>query len=145
MRTIPSLVVVKTIIGAHNPPPYYSLETIIARPVLMTTTLVLARIKSSECIERIVILQHHAVACRSQQALVLVPCSMAGSCTIFRVNKPCTIACKAHSAHMNAASNAYIPPMIAHRAWSTDNLLTLACVMAWSIIPFLGYMRRQAC
>ena len=56
------------LIGAHRPPMYLPLGTIVANPVhlLTATTCGLSRIKSSECIECIVILQHHGVACCSQ-------------------------------------------------------------------------------
>lgn len=68
IRTTSPNEVVKALIGAHCPPMHLSLGTVVANPVhlLITTTFDLGRIKSSEGIDIIVILQHHGVACRSQ-------------------------------------------------------------------------------
>jgi len=121
-----------------------ALGTVVAHPVhpLMTTTLDLSRIKSRDTVERVVILQHHRVACCSQGW-------MAGSCAIFLVTTPCCIAFRASSIVCNTGVNAHIPLMTAYVAFPTGCYIALPCTVIWrkiicSIIPFLGYMRCQS-
>jgi len=120
-----------------------ALGTVVADPVhlLVTTTLDLSRIKSRNCVECVVILQHHRVAGCSQGW-------MAGSCAVFLVTTPCRIAFRAPRIGCNTVANACSPLVTAYMAFPTSCYAAPPCIVIWceivfSMIPVLSYMRCQ--